>query len=236
MESLKQTIKSIKENKVIMRILWVVCLVLFFMLFIRFEIGKQARIYYNKGVNYYRNGDYEEAEKYFSYALADWHSKRFECKIRINRVLSITTPITPDTVTSENLEETIETLENARDILTTHDCAHKYDNKGHSRKAEKLKKDIDDYIEYLKEQNPPPEEEDKKDDKSGGESDEEQKKREEEEKARQAEEEKKRKEKEKSLKEQFNQIEQKGMEERNENLELYNEYSHTFEFYDGKSW
>ena len=236
--SIKQIIDEIKENKVIMRILWVLCLVLFVILFVRYHVHKTSKQRYNMGVNAFREGNYEDAEEYFMYALAYKHSKRFECKIRINEALSITTPITPDIVTPENLDSYIERLEYARDILTAHDCAHKNDSNGHSRKAQRLKEEIDDYIEFLKENNPPPEE--KEEDKGGGgssqdESDKEKQKREEEERKRQ-EEEKKINQKQMDLEKKFNQIEQQGLEERTETLELYQEYTHDFDYFSGKSW
>ena len=69
-----------------------------------------------------------------------------ECKSRINYALSITTPITKESVTPKNIDESIERLEEARSILVQHDCAHMYDSDGHNKKAQTLKEEIDDGI------------------------------------------------------------------------------------------
>lgn len=226
--NVKEFLKKITENKKLLKLLWVLCFILLVFLYGRYKVYKTAKAFYNTGVDLYKSEDYEKAEEYFNYALAYKKTKRFECKVRINKALSITTPITPESVTPENLDEKIARLEEARDVLTAHDCAHENDSRGHSRKAQKLKEEIDAYIEYLKEQNPPQEE---NDDDDGGGSDEDQKQKEQEEK-----EEKRKKEEQELLKEKFNQIEQQGLNQRNTNLELYEEWSKDLDFYSGKSW
>lgn len=229
--NIKEVINSVKQNKKIMRVLWILCLVLFVVLFSRYMKYKQAKKYYNLGVKNFREENYEEAERYFGYAINHKHTKRFECKARINKALSITTPITPDSVNAENLDENIERLEEAIDVLIHNDCAHKDDSNGHSRKAQKLKEEIEEYIEYLKEQNKEEEEEKKDDDKpdAGQDDDEEKKKQEEEERRKQE-------EQQKQLKEQFNQLEQQGLEERTTDLELYKAWGSGDIFYSGKQW
>ena len=213
------------NNKKIRRVLYVVCLVLFVVLFVRYKIYKQAKIYYNKGVNFYKDEDYCFAEKYFSYSLLYKIPKRLECKSRINYALSITTPITKESVTPENIDESIERLTEARDILVQHDCAHMYDSDGHNKKAQTLKEEIDEYIEYLKAEKEKTKEEEKAE--NGDKGSEEDKNKEEA---------KKLKEEEEKLEEAFKQIEQEGLNERTNNLNTYEQWSTKSTYYSGKSW
>ena len=230
MNKTKQFLQKL-NNKKIRRVLYVVCLVLFVVLFVRYKIYKQAKIYYNKGVNFYQDEDYYFAEKYFSYSLLYKIPKRLECKSRINYALSITTPITKESVTPKNIDESIERLEEARSILVQHDCAHMYDSDGHNKKAQTLKQEIDEYIEYLKSEKEKFEEEKKADnlDKSSDED----KKNEEEKKKEEA---KKLREEEAKLEEVFGQIEQEGLNERTNNLNTYEQWSTESTYYSGKSW
>jgi len=154
---IKDIFNLIKNSKKAKRILWLIALVLFIILFSRFQKTKQMKIYYNKGNEAYKQNDYASAEDYYSYALWEKPSKHKECKVRINKALSIVTPITPESVTYENLDESIERLKYAQDILTENECAHEDDSNGHNKKAQTLKEEIDEYIEYLKENTPPPE-------------------------------------------------------------------------------
>lgn len=230
MNKVKQLLQKL-NNKKVLRVLWVICLVLFLALFVRYKMYKQGKIYYNKGVNYYKDEDYYFAEKYFSYSIVYNIPKRLECKARINYALSITTPITIDSITLDNIDESIERLEEARSILVQHDCAHMYDSDGHNKKAQTLKEEIDEYIEYLKSEKEKFEEEKKADnlDKSSDED----KKNEEEKKKEEA---KKLREEEEKLEEAFKQIEQEGLNERTNNLNTYEQWSTKSTYYSGKSW
>lgn len=225
----KELIKNFISDKRVKRALWWLCFLLFIIVFSQVIKYKDSKEYYNQGVEYFKGGYYEEAEDYFQYAMWEKHTKGMECKIRINKALSITTPITPESVTPENLNEKISRLEEARDYLTVNDCAHANDSNGHNKKAQKLKEEIDEYIEFLKNQNQ--KEEEKKEDKPDpSEDDEEKKKQEEEEKKRQQEEQEK-------LKKQFESIQEQGMKERNDNLALYGTWlEDDYLGYSGKSW
>jgi len=215
---------KLNKNKKLRIVLWVLCLILFLIAFRQYSAYKKMKLLYNKGVKNYREENYDQAEQYFRSALWEKKTKSQECKIRINLALSICTPITPDIVTPDNLDEYIERLEYARDFLVENDCAHMSDSKGHNKKAQKLKEDIDNYIEELKKQNPQPEPEEKKDQ---GQSEEEKQKIEEEKRKEQ--------EKQQKLKDAFNQIEQQGLSERNEQLGMFEEWS-LDNYYSGKSW
>lgn len=235
-----QVFEKIKENKVFWAVAWAICLVLFIILSVRFNKYRQGRIYYNRGVKCFKDYDYESAENYFRSAIWEKHTKRQECKIRINYALSIVTPITPNSVNSDNLDQSIERLMEARDFLVENGCANKDDSNGHNKKAQTLKEEIDDYIEYLKELNP--EENDSKDDKqkesstedgSEGVSESDDKKNEEELKKEQAEFERKQAE----LKDKINAIEKEGLKERNDTLETYRQWNtDSMRIYSDRNW
>lgn len=146
-----------KLNKKIKIVLWIICLVLFLFFIFRMEKYMLSTINYNKGNKAFKSQNYDTAESLYDTSIYYPITKRRECNARINYALSITTPITPESVTYENLEESIERLSLARDILTEKGCAHDYDTKGHNKKAQTLKNEIDEYIEWLKNNVEPPE-------------------------------------------------------------------------------
>ena len=227
--NIKEIYNNLKSNKYVRRGVLIALLVLFILFFLRYRMYKKAVTYYNLGVSSYNSGDYANAELMFRSALWEKHTKRQECKMRINEALSITTPITPESVNADNLDESIARLEEAKDILTANDCAHENDNKGHNKKAQTLKNEIDEYIEQLKQQ---VEEENKKEEEKDSKTDEqkEQERKEKEEKEIKA------KEEEANLKDKFEKIEQEGLTERNSDLQRYREWNRKDGYYSGKSW
>lgn len=214
-------INLIKNSKKAKRIIWFIAFVLFILLFSYVQKTKTMKIHYNNGNKAFKQGYFADAEKDYTYALWEKPKKRQECKIRINKALSIVTPITPESVTYDVLDQTIERLEYAQSVLTENDCAHTDDSNGHNKKAQKLKEEIDEYIEYLKENVTPPDSEDQKDgdkddqDKKDQDQDEEKTKREE-------------------LKELIKGAEKEGLQERRQDLDTYKEGA--FSFYSGKNW
>lgn len=60
--------------------------------------------------------------------------------------------IDPEGVTKENLDEVIDILEGAKDILIENDCAHRDDEDGHYEDAQTLKDEIDAFEEQLRKQ------------------------------------------------------------------------------------
>lgn len=231
------------NKKMFWRIMWVICLVVFLILFlIRREYAACAR-YYNAGNGYYRLKMYDTAENYYKQALWEKHTKGQECKIRINLALSIVKPITPMAVNADNLDEMIERLEYAIEILVENDCAHMDDSNGHNRKAQTLKEEIEAYIEELKKNNPPEENKSEKDEeeqkkqnqqnKQNQSQQEEQKKKEQEERERKEREEKEAKQKE--LREIMDATEKQGEEQRNRALQTYEDSSYFWSSED-KSW
>ena len=106
-----------------------------------------------------------------------------------------------------------------------------YDSDGHNKKAQTLKEEIDEYIEYLKAEKEKTKEEEKTE--NGDKGSDEDKKNEEEKKKEEA---KKLREEEAKLEEVFGQIEQEGLNERTNNLNTYEQWSTKSTYYSGKSW
>lgn len=111
--------------------------------------------YYNLGNVAYQNGDYDEAISNYKKALeigAPHEDK--ECNIRVNLALSMLMKIDwANMTTQKNVERAIRQLKAARNVLTEEGCANLDDPNGHNEDAEKLKKDIDDMLEQLQQQN-----------------------------------------------------------------------------------
>lgn len=105
--------------------------------------------YYNKGNVSYKQGNYNAAIEAYQTALEKHPSEQRECMIRINLVLSMVAPIDPAELTADQIAETIQLLEDAKQILYTHGCATE-DGHGHNQDAQQLKEDIDRFEEELK--------------------------------------------------------------------------------------
>lgn len=108
--------------------------------------------HYNQGNIEYQNKNYEKAIEEYQKAIKCHMPKNKECLARINIALAMVIPIDEDEINSRNIDETIQQLEDARDVLTEKGCAHENDSNGHNPYAQQLKEDIDDFIERLKEQ------------------------------------------------------------------------------------
>ena len=104
---------------------------------------------YNKGNAAYKQGDYDAAIEAYQNALEKHPSEQRECLIRINLVLSMVAPIDPAELTADEIAETIQLLEDAKQILYAHGCAAE-DGTGHNQDAQTLKEDIDRFEEELK--------------------------------------------------------------------------------------
>jgi len=118
---------------------------------------------YNYGNLLYQQGKYSKAVNQYNIALQSRPPKEKECSIRINKALCILKSVDLE---EKTLEDNIEILYKAREILCEKGCANTDNSNGHSKKAEKLKEEIDDLIEELKEKKEGKEEpEEKKKDK-----------------------------------------------------------------------
>lgn len=108
---------------------------------------------YNLGNYYYNTGDYENAVNFYKKAL-EWAptDKEKDCNIRINLVLSYLNQMDFEEIEkAEDKSDAINKLKTYRNILTENGCANEKKDvfDGHSKDAEKLKKDIDDELEKL---------------------------------------------------------------------------------------
>lgn len=106
--------------------------------------------HYNRGNIFYNQHNYEEAIKEYNKALKCHVPDKKECSIRINLALSIIGKIPNDYDTPDNIDATIATLKEAREVLLPDGCAND-EGTGHSKEAEKLKEEIDNLIKELEE-------------------------------------------------------------------------------------
>ncbi|MBR1815314.1 MAG: tetratricopeptide repeat protein [Lachnospiraceae bacterium] len=104
--------------------------------------------YYNSGNVYYQKHDYDNAIKEYNRALNAAPPELKECSIRINLALAMIGKIPSDYDSPDNIDETIVSLKEARAVLLVDGCATE-DGDGHSRTAERLKREIDDLIDEL---------------------------------------------------------------------------------------
>ncbi len=107
--------------------------------------------YYNDGNFNYQQGDYKEAIEDYEEALALSPPEDKECSIRINLALAMIYNMGEDYASPDKIESSIETLKEARDILLENGCASD-DGKGHNETAQQLKEEIDALIEQLEQQ------------------------------------------------------------------------------------
>ena len=107
---------------------------------------------YNLGNMYYEEGEYDLAIEQYNEALSYEPEEGPDCLIRINLALSMVMPIDVDNLEPEDIDDTIDILEDAIDILTENGCAADKRRDSHNKDAQQLKKDIEDLIEKLKQQ------------------------------------------------------------------------------------
>lgn len=132
---------------------------------------------YNKGNIYYQNKNYTQAIDEYYKALECRPPKEKECSIRINIALAMIYNLGEDYSSPENIDNSIQVLEEAKAVLLEEGCATE-NGDGHSETAEKLKEEIEKMIESLQQQNPSTNEvddttkpDDKKDDTNTGKTD-----------------------------------------------------------------
>lgn len=106
--------------------------------------------HYNKGNLYYIEGDYDMAYLEYKKSLKQYIPKGKECDVRVNAALSIVTPLPLDNVNDSNIDEILDSLYEARDILTEKGCADAQEETGgHYDDAQTLKNEIQELIDEL---------------------------------------------------------------------------------------
>ena len=113
------------------------------------NINEPYIYYYNLGNVYYKNDDFDNAIESYERALELHPTKEKECDIRINLALAKLEKIDDDYNQEENIDKTLDILDEAREVLLEKDCATE-DGDGHNSEAQELKEDIDDFEEELK--------------------------------------------------------------------------------------
>ena len=107
--------------------------------------------HYNLGNAAYEEGDYDSAMIFYQRALSYYIPHGKECDIRVNLALAMIGRIDFDHLTDDDrVQEAIDELLKARDVLTEEGCADPDGTDGHDPEAEQLKQDIDRMIEMLK--------------------------------------------------------------------------------------
>lgn len=118
--------------------------------------------HYNRGNEFYELGQYEKAASEYEKSLKFYVPNGKECDIRVNYALSMCAGLNLNDISglTEN-EKTvmIGILETAIDILVEEECAHRDDDNGHDNEAQKLKNELQEIIDMLK-QEPQPEPDD----------------------------------------------------------------------------
>lgn len=188
--------------------------------------------HYNNGNVYYNEGDYQGAEEEYRTALGYKPRGERDCMTRINLALAIVKQIDPESVTAENLDETIELLDDARNILVENGCAHRDDEDGHNKDAQTLKDEIDVFEEQLKQsvqdqkssggsddkdQQYGQDDQDTPDDSDGEQG------------SSSASEEEK-------IKEKLQEIQGDSLKQRNSEMDTYETYKDGYNYYDGRTW
>ena len=210
-------------------IIWGIAFILLLFFLFLFMQKRKMREYYNLGNESYNAGYYDVAESYYRLAMEENPSHSEQCPIRINEALSIVTPLTPESITQDNLDETIARLEEARDILCEDGCANMDDDNGHNEQSQILKNEIDEYIELLKNPPPPSGSDDQDQDNNQNQNNQNQNNNSNSKEQQKTPEQ----EKEDKLREEFDDIQKQGMEERQSDLGNAGE---DYEYYGGKSW
>ena len=108
-------------------------------------------VHYNNGNRYYRQYSYGRAIEQYEKALEQVIPEGKECRIRINLALAMLGLLGPDYAQPEQIENSIIILEEARWELLAQDCATE-GGTGHSEEAEQLKKEIDEMLKELYQQ------------------------------------------------------------------------------------
>ena len=131
--------------------------------------------HYNRGNEFYELGQYERAAAEYEKSLKLYVPERKECDIRVNYALSLCETLDWSNIqalTDEEKTEMIQVLETAIDILVEEECAHRDDDNGHDKEAQRLKNELQEMIDLLKEEQEQQESDDEEQDMEQPEEDE----------------------------------------------------------------
>ena len=134
------------------------------------RLGQNYIVPYNMGNIEYQLGDYEKAAAYYQQALrSDPPARDEECMIRVNLALAMCHTINFEDMNlsdQDAVSEAVDTLLNARSVLTVHECASESadTDDGHFADADRLKHDIDDMLKKLQNRSESGEDQKKKSD------------------------------------------------------------------------
>ena len=206
----------------------------------KFSLTQPEVLPYNKGNIYFQQEEYDKAIEEYKKALKKHPSKKKECSIRVNYALAIVKPITQESVTPDNLDETIEKLNRAVSVLTEDGCADE-SGFGHDYHAQILMNEIIDYIRKLqeeKQQKPEQQEADERKtdlDEASAKEQQQEDKQEEQSEEENAKKQQEQQELEYTLKEKFDEMQKEGEAERNQALDAYANWGN-YSFGIGKNW
>ncbi|MBQ6270270.1 MAG: tetratricopeptide repeat protein [Clostridiales bacterium] len=113
------------------------------------NVNEPYIVYYNNGNVMYQRMDYEAAVDYYVQALEHNPPEGKECAIRINLALTKLEFLGDDFMMPQNIDKSIELLEECLDILSEDDCAND-EGTGHNNRAQRLYNEIKDLLEELK--------------------------------------------------------------------------------------
>ena len=113
------------------------------------NVNEPYIVYYNNGNVMYQRMDYEAAVDYYVQALEHNPPEGKECAIRINLALTKLEFLGDDFMMPQNIDKSIELLEECLDILSEDDCAND-EGTGHNNRAQRLYNEIKDLLEQLK--------------------------------------------------------------------------------------
>lgn len=108
-------------------------------------------VHYNLGNMHYREYDCPLMLEQYEKALEKNVPEGKECRIRVNYALALIKTLDSEYAQPNQVDNSIMILEEAREKLLADNCATE-EGRGHSAEAEQLKKEIDEILEQLYEQ------------------------------------------------------------------------------------
>ncbi len=108
-------------------------------------------VFYNNGNVQYQLKNYEEAIRYYEEALEKDPPEGKECPVRINLALAKLGLLGNDCFSRENIDDTIELLEECLEILSEEECATD-DGDGHDNRAQRLYDEIKELLEQAQQE------------------------------------------------------------------------------------